>query len=416
MDESIKVKFPPVYRPFLKDFFARKYTHYVLTGGRGSAKSYTIGNTILIAGMEETEKVMNTREIQNSIKESVHSLFEEQIFKYKFPYTVKDEYIYNPFSKTYFLFRGLWRNVDSIKSIPGITLAWQEEAHSISQKSLKKLIPTIIRNPGARLLWTLNPDLDTDPVYEYFFFPKKRDDTFYLHTTFEDNPYCSSEIIEDAARMKSNDYAGYCHTYLGELNSQGDNVLITIPEYNLACERIISDEGAVQFGVDLARYGDDDSVISKRKGHKLLKVTPYHHKSGTEIAGIIMNEVGDKSIPIKMDGTGIGGPICDIVKDAGYNVIEINFGEKASDPDRYNNVISEMWKYFKENIADYNLIRDDQLKKELTRRKYKYNSKGQFCIESKEDYKKREGKSPDHADSVLLCFFNAPLKSYYGFV
>lgn len=412
----IKVVFPPKYEQFVKSYIKREYKYYVLTGGRGSAKSFTIGNTELINGSKDKRKILCAREIQNSIKDSVHSQLDSQIKQYGFPYSVKNDYIISTLTDATFLFRGLWRNIDSIKSIPGITDVWLEEAHSISKKSHDLLVPTVFRNAGSQIVYSLNPDLDTDPIYEYFFLPKKRDDTFYLHTTYFDNPFCSKELKDEAEKMKVDNYPEYCHTYLGELTTQGDNTLITIPEYNLACERIVDDDGAIEYGVDIARYGSDATVIYKRKGHKSISMQEYHHKSGPEVAGIVMNTVEDKNVPIKMDSTGLGGPVYDIVKEAGFNAVSVCFGEKASDPDRFNNNISEMWKNMKDNIGDYSLIRDEKLKKELTRRKYKINSKGQFCIESKEDYKKREGESPDHADAALLCFFKPTDKVYYRFV
>jgi len=111
---------------------------------------------------------------------------------------------------------------------------------------------------------------------------------------------------------------------------------------------------------------------------------------------------------IKIDDTGVGGGITDIMESRDYNVVPINFQQTANDPDKYPNMISEMWFEVARFIHEIAGPEDDRLKKELVNRKYlpELDKKGRRVVESKKDYKKRGFPSPDKADSFLLCFHN----------
>jgi hypothetical protein len=86
----------------------------------------------------------------------------------------------------------------------------------------------------------------------------------------------------------------------------------------------------------------------------------------------------------------------------------INFGGSAKDKDKYPNTISEMWFEFKELIdkEEIQIPDDRELLQQLTSRRYTFDTRGRRIVESKDDFKKRYGKSPDKADALLLCFYN----------
>lgn len=412
---KLKFEFPPKMEEFVRSFLLNLYRHYVLSGGRGSAKSYTIGELLLMVGASTRLNIVCLREIQNSIADSVHKQLELQIEKYKIPfYSVGKEYITNKKTGTIFSFEGMYRNIQTFKSIPDIDIAWLEEANKFSEESLKVIIPTV-RKDKSRLVYSFNPEFETDPIWQRFMI-KKRLKTFYSHTTYEDNPYTTQDFIDEAIEMKNDDPNGYENVYGGELRQEGDDLLIRLLDYKQATERLVSDEGQIEMGVDCARYGDDQSVIVKRKGFKMLSINEHSKLSIPQLAQRIIFEAnGDKEMPIKIDEGGLGAGVYDIVKEEGYNVVPVNFNNVAINPNRYHDTISEMWKEFRDNLGSYGLIHRERLKKELTNRKYKVDNKGRFQIESKDDYKKRMGKSPDHADAVLLSFYKKRNNFYYGF-
>jgi hypothetical protein len=108
---------------------------------------------------------------------------------------------------------------------------------------------------------------------------------------------------------------------------------------------------------------------------------------------------------IKVDETGVGGGVVDILQSRGYReVVGINFGSKASEEDKFADLPSEMWCTFP--ISEVSLLNDSSLFHELTDRRFSYDHKARRKVESKDSYKARNGgKSPDKADSVLMLYY-----------
>ena len=143
----------------------------------------------------------------------------------------------------------------------------------------------------------------------------------------------------------------------------------------------------------------DKRVINKRRGDQvadLLEIFVEGKKLTTECR-------------IKIDDTGLGGGVTDQMLRREYkNIYAVNFQEKARHPDKYPNVISEMWFELAPSIVEIACPKDEVLKAELVNRKaLPLDKQGRRRVEPKEDYKKRfKGKSPDTADAFLLCFYN----------
>lgn len=424
---SNKIQIPKVYNQFMKELHQDNYTDFVLTGGRGGAKSYTAGLGVLSLASSGKKKILCLREIQKSIRDSVHDLLGQQISLHNFPgYGVGEKYIKNIDTGSLFLFAGMYRNPESIKSIPEIDVAWMEEANGFSKKSIDIIIPTIrgetvtdvekvkYQLKNQKRIWTFNPGEETDPIWEHFMMcPKKN--TFYLHTTYLDNPFCKPDFIEEAEELKEKDYDEYCHIYLGDLRKQGEGTLISASDVQTAIDRQVNDEGMYEYGVDCARFGDDSTIITERKGLKLTNQWEYSKQDVVQVADFVMFHVKHKNCLIKID-VGYMPGVYDIIKSKGYHrAIPIAFNESAKDKDKYNNIISEMWWEFNDLLPDIQLINNAQLKKELTTRKRGVDKKGRFRIEPKDEYKKRGYKSPDRADSALLCFYNHKSGGYFSF-
>ena len=196
------------------------------------------------------------------------------------------------------------------------------------------------------------------------------------------------------------------HTWLGEYRKQADNAIYSRVSVKNAMERKVSTEGDYSVGIDPARFGSDFSVITIRKGLQVLSQKEYKHLDGVHLADEYEKLVEyRKDVCTKIDGGGCGASVIDVLKSRGYRKItEVNFGEKAMDTDRYDSAASEMW--FGLDIANIGIPNDDELLQQLSDRRYSYNNKTQKVVEKKDDYKKRHsGKSPDKADSLLLCFY-----------
>jgi len=154
-------------------FFTQEKKRYkVVKGGRGSAKSESIGRSLIDLTSKKPLKVLCTREYQNSIKDSVHSLLKRLIKLKKLDnpilrnhFVVLETKIFNA-NGSEFVFSGL-QNIESLKSIDQIDICWITEASSVNFNSFKKLTPSI-RREGSEIWIDFNPDSEEDPVYTRF--------------------------------------------------------------------------------------------------------------------------------------------------------------------------------------------------------------------------------------------------------
>lgn len=134
-------------------------------GGRGSLKSHTVARVLLIRAMSKRGRAGCFREFQNSIADSSHALLKGLIEEYELPnFKVTNDSIVNAKTGYDFIFRGLHNNVQSVKSIEGMTEAWVEEAQTITEASLDVLTPTV-RLPGSQIFYTYNRLKDKDPIH-----------------------------------------------------------------------------------------------------------------------------------------------------------------------------------------------------------------------------------------------------------
>lgn len=171
--------------------------------------------------------------------------------------------------------------------------------------------------------------------------------------------------------------------------------------------------GAIEVGVDVARFGDDSSIFFKRKGMYVLAKEQNNKRDLEYLADRLEAFVDFKILvnecKIKIDDTGVGGGLTDIMVRRGYkNIFPVNFNQTAMEPDKYPNAITEMWFEIADKIHEIASDHDEVLKAELVNRKQKkMDNKGRRVVEPKDEYKKRfGGKSPDHADAFLLCFYS----------
>ena len=156
--EQLTVDFPEKLQ-----FLFTPYRYKVAFGGRGSGKSYNFAQALILLAAQKPLRILCTREVQKSIKQSVHLLLSDQIKRLGLGsfFTILETEIRGS-NGSLFMFAGLAQHtVESIKSIEGCDIVWVEEAQTVSKKSWDILIPTIRKNDSE--IWvSFNPDLDTD--------------------------------------------------------------------------------------------------------------------------------------------------------------------------------------------------------------------------------------------------------------
>lgn len=195
-------------------FEPNRYT--VLKGGRGSGKSQSTARALLLMAAMRPLRVLCSREIQRSIKDSVHRLLADVIDEMRLGecFRVMDTQIVGA-NGSLFLYSGLsTQTIDSIKSLEGVDICWVEEAQTITERSWQMLIPTI-RKPGSRFILTMNPQLESDPTSRRFLAdPPKGCKVVTMNYT--DNPWFPPELEEERLHHQQKFPDTYGHVWEGE--------------------------------------------------------------------------------------------------------------------------------------------------------------------------------------------------------
>ena len=190
----------------------------VMHGGRGSGKSTTTADLLLYEGIRRPCKILCAREFQVSIRDSVHSLLKQRVFDlgYRAHYDVQRDRIVG-INGTEFLFKGLRHNTDNVKSIPGITHCWVEEAQSISKDSWDVLVPTIREN-GSEIWVTFNPTNLDDIVYHEFVANQDAyPNDLIIEVNWQMNPWFTNVLNDERLRKQKTDPDAYAHIWEGKL-------------------------------------------------------------------------------------------------------------------------------------------------------------------------------------------------------
>lgn len=171
-------------------------------GGRGSAKSWSFASGLVQIGSWTSKRILCTRELQNSIKDSVHRLLCDTIYRLKLEsyFDIKKDYISGVFGSE-FLFKGLRHSISEIKSTEGIDIVWVEEAEKVSKESWEILIPTV-RKAGSEIWVTFNPEDENSPTYQRFVV-NPSPDVLAAEVNWDDNDF----FPEVLRTQKDYDYA-----------------------------------------------------------------------------------------------------------------------------------------------------------------------------------------------------------------
>lgn len=290
-----KITIPEKLAPVL----TKKKRFKIAIGGRGSGKSQSFTDAALVKVVSENLKVGCFREFMNSIDDSVFSLIKGEISRLEIPgFELLDKKIKysggEPFS-----FKGLARNIESIKSMHGFDIFWIEEAQTMSQKSIEVLTPTL-RKEGSEIWLTANPTSSQDPFSKRFIVPFQDEldrNGYYeddLHIiivmNYSDNPWFP-DVLEKERReaLRVLPRSLYDHIWEGAFNDSVENSLI-LAEWFDACvdahKRLgIKPKGAVIAAHDPSDTGGDSKGLAIR--HGILVNEVYENNQGD------INEGGD---------------------------------------------------------------------------------------------------------------------------
>lgn len=236
----------------------------------------------------------------------------------------------------------------------------------------------------------------------------EQDWTASRYTVYDTDSLHPNEVARLKRDMSETSFA---REYLCDFSAQGDDQLIALADTDDASKRIYQLDhvrhSPVVLGVDIARFGDDRSVVFRRQGRQAFKPTIYRGIDNMDLATRVANLIEQYNPDAVFCDSGGGGGVIDRLRQLKYDVIEIPFGSKAIHPDKYINRRTEMWWLMKEWVEEGGAIPDDvALKQELATPIYWYDNVGRRVLESKDQIKKRlqGGGSPDLADALALTF------------
>lgn len=416
-----------------------KVRHRVLYGGRASSKSWEFaGMAAAIADQYQT-RFLCVRRFQNKIKESVHTLISAQINNFGFNgFDVRATDIQHD-NGSEFVFYGIERNVDEIKSFEGADILWIEEAHNLTAEQWKILKPTI-RKEGSEIWISFNPKLITDFVYQRFIVNPPKSCRVRL-VNYTDNPFLSETAKADIEEMKAEDIEEHDHVYLGVPRSDDDQAIIKRSWLEAAVDahlKLGMDlTGARTVGYDVADSGEDKNATITANGSIAFGVDEW--KAGEdelkESALRAWSRVeGGRLI---YDSIGVGAHVGSTLKDIGAkNYSKFNAGGAVVDPkaeyspkvkngEKFENVKAQAWRSVADRLRNtYNAVNKgaeypaselisidsegigkllERLKTELSTPRVRYSKRGLDMVETKEELKRREIPSPNLADAFVMA-------------
>jgi phage terminase large subunit len=246
---------------FIDTLFAENIRHKALHGGRGSAKSWSVATYLPIRASQTKKRIVCARQFQNSIRDSSKELIEKRIraLGMSNQYTITDRYIIHDGTKSQFMFVGLERNVESIRSLEGADIVWIEEAKTISAKSMEILLPTV-RAAGSELIWTWNPDKPTDPVDAYFRKGEPPPRSIVTEVSYKDNPFFeNTEMPNEMQVLRDGNFARYQHVWEGAYDISYETKVFTRVRVG---RPEVPANTAPYYGMDFG-FGSDPSFVVK---------------------------------------------------------------------------------------------------------------------------------------------------------
>ena len=288
--------------------------YFVITGGRGSGKSYSLNSFLLLLTYEVGHVILFTRYTLTSAHVSIIPEFIDKIetadLSHDF-YITKDEII-NKRTGSKILFKGIKTSsgtqTANLKSLAGVTTWVLDEAEELTDEDTFDKIDFSIRAKDIqnRVILVLNPATKEHFIYKRFFESKGvkdgsnivKDDTTYIHTTYLDNyENLSKSFILQIEDMKARRKQKYEHQILGGWLDKAEGVVFT----NWSYGKFNPNELPTSFGLDFGFSIDPDTLIEVAidKAHKKIYVKEHLYQNGLrmeQLATICLNKADNKLI------------------------------------------------------------------------------------------------------------------------
>lgn len=308
-----------------------------------------------------------------------------------------------------------------------------DEASGVADPIMEAILGTL-SGENNKLLMCGNPTRTSGTFYDAF----NSDRALYqCHTVSSaDSPRTNKENIESLIRKYGRDSNVVLVRVLGQFPKQEDDVFIMLSLIEHCCMLDLQEDSQIKrisFGVDVARYGSDETVIALNAGGKITLPVTFRGQSLMTTVGKIVQlyrkTVADYpgyrgKIFVNIDDCGLGGGVTDRLEEVKREeklnrmvIVPINAAGKVPEEtvgdgkqracDIYDNMTTYLWGTVKDLLIaeELSLQNDNELVAQFSCRKYRLTSRGKVLLESKEEMKKRNIDSPDRADAVSLSCY-----------
>lgn len=288
--------------------------YFVLTGGRGSGKSFEVGRFASLLSFESGHKILFTRQTMTSAHLSIIPEFQEKIdlLQLNHAFDVRKSEIVNIQSGSEIIFKGIKTSsgdqTANLKSLQGVTTWILDEAEELTDESIFDKINFSIRQKGKqnRVILILNPSTKEHWIYKKFFeqagvpegFNGQKNNVTYIHTTYLDNQENLDEsFLHEIEQVRVNNPKKYEHVILGGWLDKADGVVFTNWKFGI----FNPDNLQTSFGMDFGFSIDPDTLtevaIDKVKKKLYVKQHIYQNKLKThELCQMVKGITGDKLI------------------------------------------------------------------------------------------------------------------------
>jgi phage terminase large subunit len=451
----------PRLNPVLREFWMTPARNRVLYGGRSSSKSWDAAGFAIFLAQSMKLKFLCTRQFQNRIEDSVYTLLKIQIerFGLRSKFRILDNKIICTATGSEFVFYGLWRQIDEVKSIESIDIHWSEEAHLLTEEQWKVLEPTI-RKQGSQHWLIFNPRLATDFVYKRFVQnPPPR--TVKRLINYDENPFLSQTMRDVIEAAREEDEDEFNHIYLGQPKDDDETSVIKRSWLMAAIDGHktlgIEITGSRRLGFDVADAGEDACAMVQAHGPLSTWSHSWKAKEDELLKSctLVWTRARDEDASITYDaigvGAGSGAKFNELNAAQGARVQHTKFFaggavvrpdahydpvSKVKNKDFFANVKAQAWWLVADRFRNTcNAVRNgqkfsvdemlfldsampnlNQLIDELSTPKRDYDNAGRVKVESKKDLSKREVASPNLADAHIMANLPAEFhrRSFFG--
>ncbi|EHF8258729.1 PBSX family phage terminase large subunit [Enterobacter roggenkampii] len=444
----------PTLNPALRPFWTTRARNKVLYGGRSSSKSWDAAGFAIYLADHYPLRFLCTRQIQNKIEESVYALLKIQInrFGLRHRFRILDNKIINRHTGAEFIFYGLWRHIEEIKSLESVDVLWNEEAHAITEAQWEILEPTI-RKEGSECWFIFNPRLVTDYVWRNFVVDPPPD-TLVRKINYDENKFLSSTMKNVIDAAKARDPETFEHVYLGVPRTDDDNAVIKLSWVEAAIDAHkklgFEPSGRKRLGFDVADSGADKCANVYRYGSVVYWADEWKAKEDELMKSCkrTYNAALERGAEIVYDSIGVGAgsgskfeeinaerKAADPYHSAAIQHTKFNAGEGVHEPDEvyqldilnkdfFANLKAQAWWLVAERFRNtYNAVKNgekfdvddlisidsdcpllEKLKFELSTPHRDFDKNGRVMVESKKDLAKRDVPSPNIADAFIMAF------------